>query len=351
MKNNYYYFANQFYQFSNALPLYNKIYGTFIVRNRFSKKLKFVRYLRNLNTSQNHKSLFNIPPIIFKNIKNELEIEGIIFSQSNRKLHIDKKCISVFIGHGTGDKRYEENAHHLETYDYHFVVGPKQIQKLKDDKVNIPEEKLIKIGNMRFDDYVNNKIDKEKIITNYGIKNKNLKFVLYAPTWRFGAGTFKTHVKKFIKEISPKYNLIVRPHFHNAHYILKIKLWAKINGYKNVYFSNPGNLYKNDTMFDFAISDLMISDTSSILYEYLITNKPMIVVKNEFDNYHNMPDEMNIMTAVDVYNEKMNICELIDENIKSQKYSDEYKKMLHSCFYFNDGKSVDRAVKFIKSIE
>ncbi len=333
------------------MPLYNEIDGTFIARNRFSKRIKFVRYLRNLNTSQNHKSLFNIPPIKFKNIKNELKIEGLIFSLSNRILNISNKCTSIFIGHGTGDKRYEEKAYNLETYDYHFVVGPKQIQKYKDDKANIPEEKIVKIGNMRFDDYVNNKIDKEKIIKNYGIRNKNLKTVLYAPTWRFGAGTFKTHVKKFIKEISPKFNLIVRPHFHNAHHIPKIKFWAKINGYKNVYFSNPANLYKNDTMFDFAISDLMISDTSSILYEYLITNKPMIVVKNEFNNYHNMPDEMNIMTAVDVYDGKRNICELINENLKFQKYSDEYKKMLHNCFYFNDGKSTERAIKFIKSIE
>ena len=55
-------------------------------------------------------------------------------------------------------------------------------------------------------------------------------------------------------------------------------------------------------MYDFAISDLLISDTSSINYEYLITRKPIIIVDNNYDELHEMPSDMNILDIVQKYN-------------------------------------------------
>ena len=45
-------------------------------------------------------------------------------------------------------------------------------------------------------------------------------------------------------------------------------------------------------MNDFAISDLMISDTSSIIYEYLVTQKPIIIADNNYQKLHNMPADL-----------------------------------------------------------
>ena len=159
----------------------------------------------------------------------------------------------------------------LETYDYHFVSGPKHIHKQKDMDIHIPEEKLIKIGYPKFDDYINGRIDKEKYYDFLNIKDKERRNILYAPTWKWGNGTLEKYGKRFIKELDKSYNLIIRPHFHDRGKIKLLKLWAKYNGYKNVYFSNPAKIIENSTMNDFAISDLMISDTSSIIYEYLVT--------------------------------------------------------------------------------
>jgi len=49
-------------------------------------------------------------------------------------------------------------------------------------------------------------------------------------------------------------------------------------------------------MFDFALSNLLISDTSSILYEYLITRNPIIIANTQHVDLHNMPPEMDIST-------------------------------------------------------
>ena len=105
-------------------------------------------------------------------------------------------------------------------------------------------------------------------------------------------------------------------------------------------------------MNDFAISDLMISDTSSIIYEYLITKKPIIIANNDYDQLHNMPDELSVLSIAKNYDgEKSSIRELIKSNLEDKNLFNVYEQMLNNCFYYNDGKSTDRAVKFIKSIK
>ena len=94
----------------------------------------------------------------------------------------------------------------------------------------------------------------------------------------------------------------------------------------------------------------MISDTSSVLYEYLITNKPIIVAIDKLPNLHKMPDSLNIMKIVDIFDGSQNINNMIKENLENTEKPDLYNKLLHNCFYFNDGKSVSRAIDFVQIV-
>jgi CDP-glycerol glycerophosphotransferase (TagB/SpsB family) len=259
----------------------------------------------------------------------------------------------VFIGHGTGDKPYGGNlitADNLLNYDYIFLTGDKHLERLKAADLSIPEDKFIKIGNMNFDDYLNNKLNRDRILDHYKVKDREKPVVLYAPTWRFGKGTFKKYAKYFARTITKKYNLIIRPHYHDYKRIPAMKVWAKLNGLKNLYFSEILDFYNNDKMIDFAVSDILISDTSSVLYEYLVTRKPIIVIETGYRKLQKMPDSMNIMKHTDIYDGTVNINDLISENLESQKYHEDYEKMLFQCFYHNDGRSTERAVNFLKEI-
>ena len=345
-----YYFANQVYQYSNAMPLYRAIDGNFIVK-KTKRSIQFKKYFRNGNFSPNHKSLFNTPPIIKIATKDISVLKGILISLSNVAIrHNPEQLKTIFIGHGTGDKKYGDNFHSLESYDYHFLSGPKHLAKLVDVGLNISEEKLIKIGNLRFDDYVNDQIDKDKVLNRLGIKDRSRKNILYAPTWKWGSGTLLQYAHPFAKEITKEHNLIIRPHHHDRVYIRKLKMWARLNNIKHVYFSNPAAVIKSDTMDDFRVSDLMISDTSSILYEYLITGNPIIVIQNQFSDLHNMPDELNIMKHVTLYDGSESILNPVNSVLKNDHTSEIYKKLLNNCFYFNDGKSVARAKEFINLV-
>ena len=347
-----FYLANQVYQFSYAKPIYHRIGGTFIVIN--AKKLfRFKRYLKNGNAFPEIKTFRNTPAVIKHDIKNLYDFDGVILSQSNTRINCDHdRCKTIFIGHGTGDKKYGGNPRILESYDYHFLSGPKHLEKLKDVGLNIPDANLIKIGNPRFDDYVNGQIDREQCIDNLGIVDRSRKNILYAPTWKWGNGTLHKYVYKFCKELTGEFNLIIRPHFFERKYIPVIKAWTQIQGIKHVYFSNPSDILNRDTLHDFAVSDILISDTSSILYEYLITNNPVIIAQIDYDELHTMPESMDIRSVAAVYDNspESDILKLVKENLENQGQKKNYRQLLHNCFYFNDGHSTDRAVEFISSL-
>ena len=127
-------------------------------------------------------------------------------------------------------------------------------------------------------------------------------------------------------------------------------MWAKINGIQHVYFSNPANILSNDTMYDFVVSDLLISDTSSITYEYLIMKKPIIIIENEFSDLHVMPSELNVKTIAGKYDHahSNNILQVVQTTLDSHNQK-VFSSMLENCFYFNDGHSIDRIIDFLGS--
>lgn len=347
---NIYYYGKQIYQFSYSKPIYKEIGGTFIVykaRNWFEYKY----YLRGLNTDPNYKSIMNTPPVLVRDYKHLNDIKGIMLTHSARKLNTNPQtCKTIYLGHGSGDKVFGGNGAYMDSFDYYFLPGPKMKEKLLDVGKNIPEERFIEIGNPRFDDIVNGKIKKAEVLDRLGVKDRSKPVVLYAPTWRFGNGTFKKYAYKFAAEITREFNLIIRPHYHDTKRLHKLNLWGKLKGIKNLYFSDSSDLIKADTMLDFVASDIMISDTSSVLYEYLITGKPIIVAENKYSKLHNMPQELNILNYVDIYHGTEDINKLLINALALQKFKKDYEEMLPRIFYFNDGKSVQRAVNFISKI-
>ena len=60
---------------------------------------------------------------------------------------------------------------------------------------------------------------------------------------------------------------------------------------------------------------------------------------------------MNIMKYADIYDGSQNIVKMIENNLLSQSYKNDYKKLLSNSYYFNDGKSVERSITFLKTID
>ena len=108
------------------------------------------------------------------------------------------------------------------------------MEKIRDSNIKIPDEKLIKIGNPRFDELSNNNFNKEAYMKSLGIKDLTRKIILYAPTWKWGNGTLHTYFHSFSKSLSKEYNLIVRPHYNDRKYIPRLKFWLIKENINNV---------------------------------------------------------------------------------------------------------------------
>jgi len=349
-----YYSYSQLYQLSYAMPLYRAIGGTFLVKS-VRRWIQFKKYMTGLRRPKEGKNLLNTPPVKIVNPLKDSLGKGVIITPSvERYFPNDKQMIHIYTGHGSGDKPYLGKGVYdkMGKFDYHFIAGPKNLEKLKDKQVSLNKNRLVKIGNMRFDDYLTGQIQRKRELDCLNIQNRQLKNILYAPTWKWGDGSLLKYAYRFCEELSTHYNVILRPHGHDRMKLPKLRRWVKRKALKNIYFSNPSHLARHDTMNDFAASDLLISDrTSSIIYEYLITGKPIIVIDNEFDQKHHMPGQMTIDGIAEWWRSDLDILKLINHafSVHSKK-SINYKKLLETCFYFNDGKSTQRAANFIKGL-
>lgn len=350
---NLYYIANSIYQFAYALPVYKRIGGTFVVHNK--KKYKhFMREMAGVaaHGENNNKST---PDIIIVKREDVNQLEGILFFLANT---INpgaqyEKSITLFHEHGTSDKKYEGGSpiaiKKLEKYDYILLSGPKNKVRLHDIGLDLPESKMIQIGCLRFDDYLSNIINREDAIHALGIIDEDRPTILYAPTWKFGNGTFKALANHFIKTITKDYNLILRPHYHDRRYARLLYLSHKLLGRKNVYYSPPEKLILADTYAAFAASDLLISDMSSVIYEYLITGQPIILASNAFQAQHKMPDALSVRPHVKIYDGQIPINDLIKAELG--RSNGIYSSLLTNCFYNTSGGAVEKTVSFIQSLK
>lgn len=116
----------------------------------------------------------------------------------------------------------------------------------------------------------------KEIVSKYGI-DKNKKTVLYAPSWEWGGRQLE--MIDAVKDLNV--NLLIKqfpympPEFEEQYNIIK-DMNKKSCGKKNVYILDSTiNIY--DAI---NLSDVLVSEESSTLYEAMLMNKPVIAVND-----------------------------------------------------------------------
>ncbi len=248
-----YYYGNKVYQLSYALPIYQKLGGTFVVHS-FKKFLDFKRIFRKKNNNPsffNHfkpTTFLNTPPVKILRSENHWKLNGTIIYCCNRlDLNSPYKGKTVYLEHGISDKpvgisESTDAIERLKKYDIILLSSPKNRIKYLESSKEISESKFKKIGFFKFDQYQRLYELRERELKRLKIKDTSRKNILYAPTWEFGNGTFEKYGKKFAKEISREFNLIIRLHSNDIKLTKDFKNWLKSNLIENVYFSNLINI-------------------------------------------------------------------------------------------------------------
>ena len=107
-----------------------------------------------------------------------------------------------------------------------------------------------------------------------------------------------------------------------------------ITDYKNIKSKNLLIVEDNDITPSLQISDLMLSDTSSVVYEFILLNKPVITLNSHSDNI-SWEDHSNI----DVLTQS-----LISILKGDDKFKESRQNIINKYHPYSDGKSAQRMI-------
>lgn len=250
----------------------------------------------------------------------------------------------VQVWHATGAIKKFGNAikreYPIKNYDY-VIANSDYWNKPYQEAFNVSSDSIIITGMPRVDHLVDDNYlteTKEKLLNKYPIL-KDKKIILYAPTFRgniyqgFSAVDFDA--KKIVNSLGDEYILLYK--FHPL--LLNATLCDD---------SRVINMNHENTHDLFTISDVLISDFSSIIFDYSLLNKQMCFYVPDLDDYLAdlgcFVDYRKIMPGAICFNE--------DDVIEALESNDKYDISTFSklFFKFHDGNNTKRIIEFIDKL-
>lgn len=202
-----------------------------------------------------------------------------------------KKLSSIWCPHGNSDKGALSSMMTALSHEKAVCVyGPKMIDFMKEQKALPSECKIFILGNYRkhyFELHKNfyEKIFQEKVLNKF---EKNQTTLLYAPTWDDFENASSVHLALpiLLDQLPNNMNLIVKLH---PNMLIDDDLGLKQHMWKHEKAKNI--LFLNDFPLIYPLCqkvDLYIGDTSSIGYDFLSFNKPLLFlnVNKQFKNLY-----------------------------------------------------------------
>lgn len=197
----------------------------------------------------------------------------------------------------------------------------------------------------------------------YGLP-QDKKIILYAPTFRNdgkdveGKNVFRSGIdqinqidfEELFKVLSEKFSgewvMVCRFHYH----VEKMVNWDELEEKYPGKFIN-GNLH-DDMAGYLAGSDILMTDSSSCMYDFSLTKKPCFLFFPDIDHYRDKERGFYLDLNSMPFPVAQNFDELI-HSIRTFCQSDYEKKVNHlllSTGSMNDGESADRIVRFVMQL-
>jgi CDP-ribitol ribitolphosphotransferase len=275
-------------------------------------------------------------------------------------LHRREGTKVIQLWHGTGTiKKFGQdvNQGHLKMLEKkananitHLIVNSPSIKKVYSGAFGIKEERIYPIGLPKTDELLlrikkaeaaGKWPDKEYIFHKYNIPAKK-KLILYAPTFR---DTPEQNprlielIKELSQELSQEYCLGLRLHPHIANSFKTEALGD------NIYQLS----YEKDVNTVLLAADLLITDYSSIVFEYSLLKRPMIFYAYDYEefsdqgrgfyyDYHSFvpgPVAYTCDEVVDIILEKEFELYRIDE-------------FVHNNYIYTDQNATERLIELLK---
>ncbi|HDR6274229.1 MULTISPECIES: CDP-glycerol glycerophosphotransferase family protein [Bacillus] len=162
-----------------------------------------------------------------------------------------------------------------------IVVGSDALATVYADAFNLSQDQMLSTGIPRTDLFFDN-MKKKQITNNFLNENQFLrdkKIILYAPTFRDGEiehFNLNLNLEEIYKELHQEYIFLIKLHPAVRNKINYLKQYSD--------FIFDYSLYPNVNEL-LLITDILITDYSSIPFEFCLLNKPMIFYPYDLEHY------------------------------------------------------------------
>jgi len=163
---------------------------------------------------------------------------------------------------------------------------------------------------------------KEELLKVYDAK----QMILYAPTFSPSLSS-ALELENVIEKLSNQEDILVIIKFHDKMKYEWIEIYKKM---KNVLI-----IEADDITQSLQMADVMISDSSSVVYEFILLDKPVITLNSTSENI----DWCDVNSADEVYSSAIEILEGKDNYISNRQ------KTIALYHPYSDGKSAKRMIE------
>ncbi len=235
------------------------------------------------------------------------------------------------IFHGlAGEKKGHFRIRHY--FDLYLTQGPYFTKRFNELKNKHKDFDVIETGWPKLDEYAttaNSSLKaRNELLESYGAK----KIILYAPTFSpklTSAPFLIEQIKQLVA--NPEYLVLLKFHPLMAEEWLDA-YYELANENERILFQEEKNIIKFLLM-----ADVLVSDTSSVIYEFLLLDKPVITFNNI--------SKTIIWENSDDYSQ---LVPLVTENVTTDPYKDSRKTIFNEFHPYKDGKSALRMVEAVE---
>lgn len=255
----------------------------------------------------------------------------IIFVPGNEVPHY-LRGLKTQIFHGlAGEKKGHFRMRHY--FDLYLTQGPYFTNRFLEMKAKYKDFEVIETGWPKLDVY-GKSLNAYITFKNDFLKQTHTKqIVLYAPTFspKLNSAPF---LKEEIRSLAKNKDYLILFKFHPLMVKeLVIEYTAIADSLENVVYIEEKNIVKY-----LIISDILISDTSSVVYEFLLLDKPVITFKSISKHIH-----------WENVTEYKNLANLVHKNLNEDPFGKDRKFINEQYHPYTDGKSAYRMIKAVKN--
>ena len=240
--------------------------------------------------------------------------------------------VKVQIFHGlAGEKKGHFRIRHY--FDLYLTQGPYFTGKFKRLQRRHKNFEVVETGWSKLDIYAR---DAQKYAAEKAAllkKHKAQQLLLYAPTFSPSL-TSAPHLLKEIENLAQNKAYLLQIKFHDLMAAEVVAQYRKLaQKTENILLEEEPNIIKFLLM-----ADLMISDTSSVVYEFLLLDKPVITFKSS--------SEVVVWENSKQYT---GLAAKVERNLEEDPYREERQEVIEQYHPYQDGRSSQRMIEAVKA--